>query len=196
MAGLGDVSDESDLQGNVRNESSSDSSSSTASTSDDSDDEFPLYVEETPFFAVVQTAKGTVARNKPPLSITYRQYSEDSQLKLWEVPDEIEKYWETDWMFKNDKYQYEQEYPEREFVPDLRSEPLVTLQRLKDAITVTGADPPEERSHTCDVCGDELHDYDAFERIFGRYVHDHHTVAELAEEGLTGRVRNENRLWD
>ena len=195
MAGLGDVSDESDLQGNVRSESSSGSSSS-ASTSDDSDDEFPLYIEETPFFAVIQTAKGTVARNKPPLSITYRQYSKDSNSKLWEVPDEIVKYWETDWMFKSDKYQYEQEYPEREFVPDLRSEPKVTLQRLKDANTVSGTGPAKERSHTCEVCGDELEVNDDFERIFGRYVHDHHTVAELAEENLTGRVTNKNRLWD
>lgn len=195
MAGLGDLSEDMDVdQSSDTNTSSSSSSGSSSS----SDGEYPYYKTETPFMAVVRTEDGLVVRNRPDeLSITYRQYSATSDMKKWEQPDQLKKYWMTDWMFKRDRYAYEKEYPESEFLVDLREDTSTTLDRLRLAKSQADPNSPQASAPKCAVCKEELDRADdEYERVLGKKVHTHHTVRELASEGVVGKHKSQNRRWD
>lgn len=146
--------------------------------------------------AVISIDDGYEVRNRPEnLSITYRQYSAGADMTKWDEPDNLVKYWMTDWMYKKDRDRYERKYPDREFMMDLRSDTGKTLNRLRTAITLTDSQEIDIPAPSCAVCGDEL-DGDEHERVLGKKVHIHHTVRELASEGVVGRNKSKNRRWE
>jgi len=173
----------------VDESTSSQSSSSSASSS--SKEEFPRYRYETPFIAIYVEDSELVVRNRPQdeeIQIPYRQYSKESDFKLWEsgLSDRLVKYWVSSWGFKSVSHTYKKEYDSK-LIDDLRDKPRKTLARLKKAQGMADTNSP--RSHTCAVCKDKFSD-DQYTTVNGRYVHLDHTVAELKEAEIINQLRN------
>jgi hypothetical protein len=192
MAGLTDQVDES-----TANEQKSSSSSSSNNSSSSSDDKWPYYKEETPFMAVIDTGDNVIVRNEPQeLSITYRQYSAGADMKKWDEPDSLIKYWETDWLFKRDRHIYEQQYPESEFTAELREDPVQALEDLREAKSVTDSSGVQNTKASCRVCSTEFDRKHEYERVQGIRVCPSHTVKELVENNVVGSNRSKNRRWE
>jgi len=188
-----------------QNSTSSSGGSSGGSSNDSSD--YPKYYEETPFLVVYEDGDSIKVRNRPSdIVITYREYQKGSDLKKFDVPDEIVEYWMTDWGFKAEAHRYEKQTDRESFLDDLRDAPVETLRRLKRE---TGADTNfEKRTPTCAVCGEELMTGDSYEIIQGKRVHSGHTAQELVSNDVLATMSNRetseeneypdttNREWD
>lgn len=200
---LKDVAEESQQK-----DDSSSSSSSGGSSSGSSSSQYPKYVEETPFFAVWQDPEtGAVkVRNEPEeIDIVYRQYQSSSELKKWEVPDEIVEYWMYDWIFKADAHRYEKETGES-FADDLRKNALKALDVLRSLDTPDRAGNKSEIR--CPVCDETLKRTDDYELVQGKRICPDHTVHELVENNALVKMSSvetseervfpdkSNREWD
>lgn len=148
----------------------SDSNSST-------DDEYPKYYEETPFLAVYAEDGDVVVRNEPQdVDIIFRQHNSGSDIKLWEVPDNVMEYWLTSSQFKMSAHNYEEEY-DSELLTDLHESPEKALKR----VTFQFGDGPSEPEKTCVVCQETLEDDDDYIILQSKRVHSHHTADEIAD---------------
>ena len=174
---------------------SSESGTSGSTSSSSSDDEFPRYKTEVPFMAVVREDDEVRVSSDPvDHAVEYRQYSKKSDFKE-NKPDSIIRCWMTDWMWKKDRYTYEQEYS-GSFQSDLREEPLETIEKLTHARSVQEKNDLDEQTQTCGVCGNELDNNSPTVRIMGKKVHAHHTAAELDSADIVGKHKTDNRRWE